>query len=56
MSLQRKYVSPVRGESVNISEFVGRHETVTDDNEVRKQKAPHVIASVDVLSTMADTA
>ena len=55
-SFRKKYATPVRGESVNIAEIVGKHETVTDENgnKVRIQKAPHVITSVDVLTATAD--
>ena len=55
-SFRKKYATPVRGESVNIAEIVGKHETVTDENgnEVKIQKAPHVITSVDVRTATAD--
>jgi len=55
-SFRKKYATPVRGESVNIAEIVGKHETVTDENgnKVKIQKAPHVITSVDVRTATAD--
>ena len=47
-SFRKKYATPVRGESVNIAEIVGKHETVTDENgnEVKIQKAPHVFLTL----------
>ena len=55
-SYRKKYDTPVRGESANVAEFVAEHETTTDENgnEVREQKAPHVITSVDVDTATAN--